>query len=237
MKNCGKIGGLAKRTMSVDYLGGKCIKCGESTMHIMIFHHRDPSKKELTGSDFRKKRWTDLKKELDKCDLYCQNCHRELHYNEKTKCGEDRRLDKKIYLEYSGGSCIKCGYNKCPASLTFHHRNPSEREFWIGGLSERINSIDELNSKIKKEIDKCDLLCANCHTLEHSDSNYYELNKIEIDRRISNYREIQSKISRDDVYRMYDSGVLQMDIAKHFNASGGTISDILKEYKKNKNGK
>lgn len=235
MRNINKIGELAKRTMSINYLGGKCMKCDENKMHVMIFHHRDPSKKELSGLDFRRKKWTDLKRELDKCDLLCQNCHRELHYLEKTKYNDDRRLDKKIYLEYSGGSCIKCGYSKCPASLTFHHRNPSEREFWIGGLSERMSSIDDLNYRIKKEIDKCDLLCANCHTLEHSDSNYYELNKTEINRRISNYREIQSKISREEVYKMYDNGMLQMNIAKHFNTSGGTISDILKKYKTHKN--
>ena len=234
MKNYNKIGCLAKRTMSVNYLGGKCMKCCENRMHAMIFHHRDPSKKEFSGLAFRKKRWADLKRELDKCDLLCQNCHRELHYDKPTKYNEDRRLDKKIYLEYSGGVCIKCGYNKCPASLTFHHRDPKEKEFWIGSLSERINSIDELDFKIKKEIDKCDLLCANCHTIEYSDLIYYELNKVEINRRISNYREIQSKIPRDDVYRMYDNGILQKDIAKYFNTSNGTISGVLKEYKKSK---
>jgi hypothetical protein len=87
-----------------------------------------------------------------------------LHFNEGKK--EDRRVDKLIYLEYGGCKCIKCGYNKCPASLSFHHKNPTEKDFWIGKLSERIKTIADLDEGIKKEIDKCDILCANCHVME-----------------------------------------------------------------------
>lgn len=69
-----------------------------------------------------------------------------------------RRLARKIKaIEYKGGSCIRCGYNKCLWALEFHHRKPKEKEF---GLA--MDNILNWN-KIKNELDKCDLLCANCH--------------------------------------------------------------------------
>lgn len=222
-----KIRKYAKKLKCINFLGGSCKICGESNFFKLTFHHRNPNEKEFKISDYINSRWSRLKSELNKCDLLCQNCHREIHY--KLYKLDDRRYDKKVYLEYAGGECVKCGYNKCPASLTFHHRNPEEKEFWIGGLSERINSIYELSEKIKCEIEKCDILCANCHSLEHSDLNFFEKNKNIIKEKSDSIKEIQSKIDREKVYKMLDSGMKQTDIAKYFNASNGTISDIKKK--------
>ena len=66
-------------------------------------------------------------------------------------------------VEYKGGKCQKCGYNECPAALDFHHRNPEEKDFAICKKS----GCRKINDRIKKELDKCDLLCANCHRKEH----------------------------------------------------------------------
>jgi len=230
-----KILRYVKKIRFINYLGGKCVVCDETNLFKLTFHHRDPNEKEFEYSDYNNLRWSKLKEELNKCDLLCQNCHRETHYSISPKHGDSRRKDKGIYLEYSGGKCVKCGYDKCPASLGFHHRNPDEKEFWIGGLSERINSIDELDSRIKLEIDKCDLLCQNCHFMEHSDVELFEKYKDVIYKKVDDYKEIQGKIDRNEVYKMYDSGTKQKDIAKHFNASRGTISDILSPYKVSKN--
>ena len=51
-----------------------------------------------------------------------------------------------------------CGYNKCQRALSFHHLNPKEKDF---DLSSR--GLTRSWERIKKEIDKCVLLCANCH--------------------------------------------------------------------------
>lgn len=58
--------------------------------------------------------------------------------------------------------CKNCG-NDNPVVLDFHHRDPSTKEFEISTALRRTQSIDRL----KKEIEKCDVLCANCHRIEH----------------------------------------------------------------------
>lgn len=225
-----KILSYAKKIKAVNYLGGECIKCKEKNMFKLTFHHKNPAEKEFKYSEKKNIRWSILKSELDKCDVMCQNCHRELHY-ELNKINENdfRRTNKAIYLEYSGSKCIKCGYDNCPASLTFHHQDSNNKFFSIGGIGSKVYSIFELSEEIKNELDKCDLLCSNCHVMEHADLDFFEKNKEEIISKSLNIREIQPKIDRNEVYEMYKNGMRQIDIAKHFNASNGTISDIIKK--------
>jgi len=74
---------------------------------------------------------------------------------------------KKIRLkaiETLGGKCIKCGYNKYPEVLEFHHRDPAQKEFNISKEGYCMSW-----EKTYKEIQKCDLLCANCHRELHAD--------------------------------------------------------------------
>lgn len=70
---------------------------------------------------------------------------------------------KQILVEYKGGECEICGYNKCISALEFHHKNPLEKDFGIGAKG-YTRSIE----KNKKEVDKCILVCANCHREIHS---------------------------------------------------------------------
>lgn len=85
-----------------------------------------------------------------KCFTVCKKCH----YKRRIKRYQD---NKRKAIEYKGGKCIHCGYNKCDASLDFHHRNPEEKDpQWKHMRSWSI-------SKIKVELDKCDLVCSNCH--------------------------------------------------------------------------
>ena len=72
-----------------------------------------------------------------------------------------RRNKKLKLIEYKGGKCIMCGYDKCNRSLDFHHREPDKKDFDIS--SSKIMSWN----LIKDELDKCDLLCRNCHGEVH----------------------------------------------------------------------
>lgn len=69
---------------------------------------------------------------------------------------------KKRAVEYKGGSCQKCGYNKCVAALDFHHLDPNEKDFGIAR-----NGYTRGWEAIKIEIDKCILVCSNCHRETH----------------------------------------------------------------------
>ena len=67
-------------------------------------------------------------------------------------------------VEYKGGKCEICGYNKCIEALEFHHTNPKEKDFNISGGTKSFNSL-------KSELDKCILVCANCHREIHNGYN------------------------------------------------------------------
>lgn len=99
---------------------------------------------------------------------YCYNCSPKINevgvrsehaYNITIK----RRALKKMLIEYKGGKCERCGYNKCSRALEFHHLDPSIKDF---SISKHINrDID----KLKAEVDKCILLCSNCHAEIHQE--------------------------------------------------------------------
>jgi hypothetical protein len=75
-----------------------------------------------------------------------------------------RRLAIKNWcVEYKGGKCIICGYSKCKAAMDFHHLDPTQKDFGIG---ERGNLPNKEN--LKAELDKCVLLCRNCHAEVHA---------------------------------------------------------------------
>lgn len=70
---------------------------------------------------------------------------------------------KKKAVELKGGKCQWCGWSGDIGGFCFHHRDPSQKEF---GLS---NAITTNWEKFWKEVEKCDLLCCNCHMVFHSD--------------------------------------------------------------------
>lgn len=73
-----------------------------------------------------------------------------------------RKKLREMAREYKGGKCAVCGYKKCQRALSFHHKNPNQKDF---GLS--VRGLTRSWEKIKAEIDKCILLCANCHMEVH----------------------------------------------------------------------
>lgn len=74
-----------------------------------------------------------------------------------------RQKIKEKGIEYKGGKCERCGYDKCSRALEFHHTSPNEKDFNISKYS-----VLAWN-KIKIELDKCILLCANCHRELHEE--------------------------------------------------------------------
>jgi len=76
---------------------------------------------------------------------------------------QHRRIKlKQMAVEYKGGKCEWCSYDKCIDALEFDHIDPTQKEFGIS-QNGNIRSWD----KIKQELNKCRLLCANCHRERH----------------------------------------------------------------------
>ena len=90
-------------------------------------------------------------------------------YKNKNHCKEcDKQYSAKRvnaiseYIKNLNLKCVKCGESHI-AVLDFHHIDPSKKEFSISSAKSDRYSID----RIKKELEKCIPLCANCHRLEH----------------------------------------------------------------------
>jgi hypothetical protein len=68
-------------------------------------------------------------------------------------------------LDFLGGKCSVCGYYKCYSALDFHHKEPELKEFdWKHLQRHSWKTIEE-------ELNKCVLLCSNCHRELHNDCN------------------------------------------------------------------
>jgi hypothetical protein len=113
----------------------------------------------------------DLNNLPNKNNVICQRCHKVYDYKKSTghtlrlcnSCMTKRykhRL-KAWAVEYKGGKCVVCGYSKCIQALDFHHLDESQKEFGIGG------NLSCSQERLKREVDKCILLCSNCHREYH----------------------------------------------------------------------
>lgn len=102
------------------------------------------------------------------CEFH--NTEYKLNSQGKWKCAkcdiqrvsDRRRKLKMLSVEYKGGCCEKCGYDKCIAALEFHHLDPSKKDFSISQ-----DGSTRSFEKIKIELDKCIMVCANCHREIH----------------------------------------------------------------------
>ncbi len=73
-----------------------------------------------------------------------------------------RKKVRDMALEYKGGKCCICGYKKSKRALSFHHVDPTKKDF---GISYR--GFTRSWDKTKAELDKCILVCMNCHMEIH----------------------------------------------------------------------
>lgn len=122
------------------------------------------------------------RRELRSCPTHGEHLHRHRYVIVKGKkydrwvcvqCDNDTyrdrlRADKLKAVEYLGGECMDCGqtFQDFPSVFDFHHRDPSTKvrkpSAFFGGKWE----------KIVVELDKCDLLCSNCHRIRHATEGY-----------------------------------------------------------------
>jgi len=107
---------------------------------------------------------------------YCRECSKVFDYTpelrkkgyRKSLCNScsvtlARRRRKQKAIDYKGGCCQVCGYNKYNGALHFHHIKPDHKDFAFSA-----KGIPRTWEAQKVELDKCTLLCSNCHSETHA---------------------------------------------------------------------
>jgi len=100
---------------------------------------------------------------------YCKPCHNAYSI-------ERFRQRKRDAVAYLGGQCADCGLAYPDAVFEFHHRDPLAKEFSFTKLRGRAWKT------ITTELDKCDLLCANCHRTRHWEGEKEKPSKYDTER-------------------------------------------------------
>lgn len=134
-----------------------------------------------------------------------------------------RDLLKLKALEYKGGKCEICGYDKNYAALEFHHLDPNEKDFGIAS-----DGYTRSWENTKEELDKCILVCANCHRELHNPT----WNKEGFQDRLDSYKkkEILNIPSKEELEQRIYSGKTQKEIAEEYNVSISTLKRWYNQY-------
>ena len=117
-----------------------------------IGHHRYcPScEKQCNIEDFYQKRG------VPNSSTYCKKCTSIQTLNRSQKL-------KKQMVDYKGGCCTICGYDRYMGALEFHHLDPKQKDFNLAHMKKYT-----FDDKVKNELDKCILVCSNCHREVHA---------------------------------------------------------------------
>lgn len=156
--------------------GGQCEICAyNACKRALSYHHVDPTTKNFQlSSNNLYRSWDEIIEESKKCRLLCQNCHANLHEEERNKTVSKRdsirkekyTICKKEFINKMGGKCNRCNYDSIYIqSFTFHHKNKLEKLFPLDCIAFATRDEKELQA----EVNKCELLCFNCH-MEIEDS-------------------------------------------------------------------
>lgn len=103
------------------------------------------------------------------CSLDCQKHGARIRARKNDRIRHQSRKEqawsiKQEFVDKKGGCCEKCGYFNCLAALTFHHFDESTKEYTLD-----VSSIQRYKKELlEKELEKCQLLCFNCHMEIHN---------------------------------------------------------------------
>lgn len=92
---------------------------------------------------------------------WCKDCHSQKRRGDEQikKYGRNRaRYLTQYYTDLAGGCCQRCKYNKSVCALDFHHVNSNEKD----SIAQTVLTTND-HEKIYAELNKCVLLCSNCH--------------------------------------------------------------------------
>ena len=133
-----------------------------------IDHKEQIAKKDKLYRIKNKKRISIQKKKYYKENIDIITARNKQYYYENHQMFLDkRRKRRKKIKDFIDNyklrmGCQICGYHKCLTALEFHHEG-NDKQFMISQAVAQFKSI----KSIQKEMDKCTVLCANCHRELH----------------------------------------------------------------------
>jgi len=101
-----------------------------------------------------------------------------------------RKKVRQMSVEYKGGKCEICGYSQCVEALDFHHRNKTNKDFSISS-----KGYTRSWKRVMEELDKCMILCANCHRELHAQVSSFG-GKPSLKQRVNSGKPLTSLMSR-----------------------------------------
>lgn len=165
-----------------------CERCGESDPRCLEFHHRDSAEKShgISGMVTNGASKQRLREEISECEVLCANCHRALHTDEfdrtpvvelrrescrliERECSESvtltpRQRKRKWVRQYKARrGCTECGHRTATA-LDLHHVDSRTKTASVG----RLISDGCTVQRLLREVDRCEVLCGNCHRKRHA---------------------------------------------------------------------
>ena len=215
----------AKRIKAINVLGGKCNACGEDDHYVLDFHHKNPIKKDfqisLVGIH---KSWKSIELEIEKCILLCRNCHTKFH---NLNIQSNRKKIRKQLFEYKGTFlCEECGYeDKDGIALDFHHMKNK-----LFNISDKIGSSFGYYSKkdfsltdaLIQEIDKCKVLCRNCHVKKHIDKEKQKKFEYHIFEKINTMKE-NKRVDVEKILELRKQGLSTQKIGNILGYNRSTV--------------
>ena len=175
----------------------------------------------------------------------CKICGKEVERSNKAMnmgnlCNSCRQRYRQLKMkqraiDYLGGKCAVCGYDKCNDALDFHHIDSTSKEFNIS------TSFNMSWGVLKNELDKCKLLCSNCHRELHcaektrpTDYREYEKYITVIDKELSakNKKERKEKAEKyhkdsEDRFKFIMDSINNSEIDYSSRGWGQKLADII----------
>lgn len=140
----------------------KCKKCGDV---------------KVITEFYRKSNIDNYQSQCIEChNLYMRNhyINNRSYYLKKSKKRNEIQvaLNKTFIYEIKSKPCMDCGKSYSPWVMDFDHRDPTNKLNDVATLTRYSNLLD-----LKKEVEKCDLVCANCHRERTHKGHVAKLNK------------------------------------------------------------
>jgi 5-methylcytosine-specific restriction endonuclease McrA len=136
-----------------------CTRCGEEKEEGFFKKNYRKRKKDLEQIRYTSKCLSCEKKEFKEWRTI-----NVVAYNQRYK--ERRWARKERAIQYKGGVCQHCGQVVHMSAFNFHHLNKEEKDMDPGLM------MSCSDARLFQELDKCILLCANCHRKEHFINGY-----------------------------------------------------------------